>query len=211
MPYYVVAVRAFSHANPSEHGEARTCWIVPRVIAGQLSITPQQQRDRSHALFTVSIANLGNAPAHYTLSAEDDRKVLDITLDQPMAVLDPARTLHTPLSVRAGAPRLTSTLHTLSIRADAPGMAAQEAHVRFIQAPFFPLWIPAAGMLVLLLLFCGFEGFAILIPIAHGVHGYAYPRTPCAISVIRGRLAFPGGVAEEVAVVAAEERLDRRA
>ena len=152
---YMLTLRAFSKAYPGELGEAQLCWVVAPLLAALLSLTPQQQRGRGLARFTVSVANIGNVPVRYTLDVEDNRRELDLALDQPVMEIEPAHTLHAPLSVRVGRPRLTSTVHTLTVKVEAPGLARQTTQARFIQAPFIPIWAPIAMLVALLVVLCG--------------------------------------------------------
>jgi hypothetical protein len=157
---YAVTVRARSIERPAEVGLAYARWLVLPFAASRLELTPQRARGREQAIYTAHISNLGNAPATYTLHAEDDEQALSCSFAHPQIEVAPGETVDMPLTVHAqrrafGQPRRYDFLVHASDE-----IAVQTVEGQFVQEGLFPIWtIPAAIALLLLVLLCGFGAF----------------------------------------------------
>jgi hypothetical protein len=161
---YAVTVRARSTTRSNEIGLANARWLVLPFAASRLELTPQRARSRDQAIYTVHVTNLGNAPASYTLSAEEDEQVLSCSFAHPQIEVAPGQTVNTPLTVHAGRrvygqPRRYDFLVHLTDEQAAEAVP-QTAEGQFVHEELLPIWtIPAALALLLLVLLCGFGAF----------------------------------------------------
>jgi serine/threonine protein kinase len=151
---YPVTVLARSRENPNESGRAAANWTVLPFSGSSLELLPRRVRARHIANYILTLSNLGNAPASYRLSCEDDELVLDYDL-KPEHTLEPGEVAQIPLAVKrsphwfGAAQQYVFRVHARKAGAEIVGTAG----ARFQQEALLPQW---AAWLALALIVVGF-------------------------------------------------------
>lgn len=97
---YPVVIRARSRENQSESGTARGQWTVLPFTGSTLTIRPKRSKGWRKGKHIVALSNDGNAPAHYSLSGDDDEQALAYDFAEDQVALEPGRAAKVKLAVR---------------------------------------------------------------------------------------------------------------
>ncbi len=148
---YEVVVRARSRDKPEESTTVAGRWTVAAFAGSTLALAPQRVQGWRRARLRAVVANDGNAPAEYDLSASDEEQKLRCTFTPLSLSLDPCE--RTTVAVRASVPIRwigTRQIRAFTVRVQRhalpgrpvvaePAVAAQG---QFIHRPIIPMWVP---------------------------------------------------------------------
>jgi hypothetical protein len=148
---YHATVRVQSRDKPEESNAVDCRWTVQPFTASSVSLAPQRAQGWRQAQFQAVLANDGNAPANYALSAVDDEQKLRYTFVPPTASVEPCQrqtiaiTAHAPIrwiGTTQSRP-FTARVQRLAPAAGSPPTEPPVvAQGQFVHRPIIPLWVP---------------------------------------------------------------------
>ncbi len=148
---YPVTIRARSRENPRESNTAEALWTVLPFSSSSFDLRPKKRSRLFKGLYRVHLSNQGNAPATYSLSANDEEEALGFLFGDDRMTLAPGAVGRTELQVRPNQTRWFGqpAQHRFAVLAKPAGQGeAHTSSAQLAQLVFFPRWL-------LLLLLCG--------------------------------------------------------
>ena len=149
---YSLAIRGTSRARRGEFARAEAELEVRPFYGAALEIKPKRRRGVRQGRYTLTVRNLGNTPATFRVSGEDDAYALKFDLGEPSLELPPGHRESRPLVVKPTGWHLIgpSEQHLFQVQAVAAKGAVAQGGARFDRLPLVPAWL--AGLLPLLLI-----------------------------------------------------------
>ncbi len=145
---YPVTIRARSREKRDESATSRARWTVLPFKEDTLKIEPRRASGRGKAAYTIGLLNGGNAPAHHTLSGDDDEQKLAYHFAQTEVDLAPGSEAKVPLTVGerrhwlGREQRQPFQVHARPVGSTMPLTAAGE----FVNKALLPTWLVTAAL-----------------------------------------------------------------
>ncbi len=188
---YDVTITVTSAANPREQATVQARWTVAAFAAGELTLAPRRSRGVNRGEHTLTVRNAGNAPASYTLRAEDDELALHYRFDTSdvRVAADSSREIGLVIEPKRrdlAAERTHSFTVTAQPNDGSAALATQGAFVQEAAAAHVPLPAQRRGgggwavLLVLALLVAGGAGLWMWTNRGYPVPGTMPARPPTA-------------------------------
>ena len=148
---YNVLVRA-RPLGGAEGSTTQLRWTVLPFQALDMRVAPPRADARGPADYQVLLRNMGNGPASYFLSFEDEDELLGYALEHDEVTLDPGESARVGLRVEAagrlfGGPQE----HPFTVRADDGRREVASAEAQLVHLATLPPWVPAVALGVLAL------------------------------------------------------------